>query len=199
MDCERHFTVMQIQRLLKPLRRKISDYTKFATNSFLFPELWGWSSGFQKFATENESFLASTTHLLIGHSFFPYTYSGRLKIKILSVLKNTNEPGHEKMCLMAYVNNEGADQPAHPCSLIRAFVVRCLDSIIYWTKVITQLINGSISVWICDVGQSIWDILLNYSQRIFGAQWVTSLHHGCLNSNLIGQNGFLSPRRLPRG
>ena len=27
-------------------------------------------------------------------------------------------------------NNKGADQPAHPCSLISAFVVRCLDSII---------------------------------------------------------------------
>ena len=26
----------------------------------------------------------------------------------------TFEPGHEKMCLMSYVNNKGADQPAHP-------------------------------------------------------------------------------------
>ena len=31
---------------------------------------------------------------------------------------------------MTYVNNKGADQPAHPRSLISAFVVRCLDSII---------------------------------------------------------------------
>ena len=38
-------------------------------------------------------------------------------------------PGHAKMCLMAYVNNKGADQPAHPRSLISTFVVRCLDSI----------------------------------------------------------------------
>ena len=30
---------------------------------------------------------------------------------------------------MPYVNNKGADQPAHPRSLISAFVVRCLDSI----------------------------------------------------------------------
>ena len=32
---------------------------------------------------------------------------------------------------MSYVisNNRGADQPAHPCSLISAFVVHCLDSI----------------------------------------------------------------------
>ena len=27
--------------------------------------------------------------------------------------------------------------------------------------IITQLVNGSISVWLCGVGQSIWDILLN--------------------------------------
>ena len=40
------------------------------------------------------------------------------------------EPGHEKMCLMSYTNNKGADQPAHPRNLISAFVVRCLDSII---------------------------------------------------------------------
>ena len=40
------------------------------------------------------------------------------------------EPGHEKMCLMPYANKKGADQPAHPRSLISAFVFRCLDSII---------------------------------------------------------------------
>ena len=40
------------------------------------------------------------------------------------------EPGHEKMCLMSYANNKGADQPAHLRSLISAFVVCCLDSII---------------------------------------------------------------------
>ena len=32
------------------------------------------------------------------------------------------------MCLIAYANNKGADQPAHPRSLISAFVVRWLDS-----------------------------------------------------------------------
>ena len=31
---------------------------------------------------------------------------------------------------MPYANNKGTDQPAHPRSLISAFVVRCLDSII---------------------------------------------------------------------
>ena len=40
------------------------------------------------------------------------------------------EPGHEKMFLMSYTNIKGTGQPAHPLSLISAFVVRCLDSII---------------------------------------------------------------------
>ena len=40
------------------------------------------------------------------------------------------EPGHEKMCLMSYANDKSADQPVHPRSLISAFVVCCLDSII---------------------------------------------------------------------
>ena len=40
------------------------------------------------------------------------------------------EPGHEKMCPISYANNKGADQPAHPRSLISAFVFRCLDRII---------------------------------------------------------------------
>ena len=32
--------------------------------------------------------------------------------------------------VLPYANNKGADQPAHPRSLISAFVIRCLDSII---------------------------------------------------------------------
>ena len=43
---------------------------------------------------------------------------------------NTYEPGHEKMSFMPYEKNKGADQLAHPRSLISARVVRCLDSII---------------------------------------------------------------------
>ena len=41
-----------------------------------------------------------------------------------------HEPCHEKTCFLPYANNKGADQPALPCSLISAFVVCCLDSII---------------------------------------------------------------------
>ena len=48
------------------------------------------------------------------------------KIVVLKIC----ELGPEKMCLMSYANNKEADQPAHPRSLISAFVVRCLHSII---------------------------------------------------------------------
>ena len=39
-------------------------------------------------------------------------------------------PRREKTCLRGFANNTGADQPAHPRSLISAFVIRCLESII---------------------------------------------------------------------
>ena len=48
---------------------------------------------------------------------------------LLCAVRQIYEPGHEKMCLMSYANNKGADQPAHPRSLISAFVVHCLDSV----------------------------------------------------------------------
>ena len=47
------------------------------------------------------------------------------------------EPGHEKMCLIPYANHKGADQPAHPRSLISAFVVRCLDIVMSLVSVTT--------------------------------------------------------------
>ena len=57
-----------------------------------------------------------------------------------------NEPGHEKMCLMSYANNKGSDQPAHPGSLIGAFVVRCLDIVMYLVSVtkISSLVLASV-------------------------------------------------------
>ena len=39
------------------------------------------------------------------------------------------EPCLEKICFTPYANNKRADQPEHPRSLISAFVVRWLDSI----------------------------------------------------------------------
>ena len=50
------------------------------------------------------------------------------KIMIIYGSVNWIEPGHGEN--VSYANNKGADQPAHPRSLISAFVVHCLDSII---------------------------------------------------------------------
>ena len=44
--------------------------------------------------------------------------------------KKTYGPQHEKTCLRSCVNNKGADQPAHQCSLISAFIICFLESII---------------------------------------------------------------------
>ena len=51
------------------------------------------------------------------------------------------------MCLMPYANNKGADQPVHPRSLIRAFVVRCLDSVMSQVSVtkISSLLLASVA------------------------------------------------------
>ena len=39
-------------------------------------------------------------------------------------------PRREKTCLRGFANNKGADQPAYPRSLISAFVIRLLETII---------------------------------------------------------------------
>ena len=48
---------------------------------------------------------------------------------------------------MSYANNKGADQRAHPRSLISAFVVRCLDSVMSLVSVtkISSLMLASIA------------------------------------------------------
>ena len=49
-------------------------------------------------------------------------------------------PRREKTCLRGFANNTGADQPAHPRSLISAFVIRFLKNTIY------KLATGEISI-----------------------------------------------------
>ena len=65
----------------------------------------------------------------------------------MSIYNKTCEPGHEKMCLMSYANNKGADQPVHLRSLSSAFVVCCLDSIISIVSVtkISSLMLASVA------------------------------------------------------
>ena len=48
---------------------------------------------------------------------------------------------------MSYANNKGTDQPEHPCSLISAFVVRCLDSVMSLVSVtkISSLMLASVA------------------------------------------------------
>ena len=47
--------------------------------------------------------------------------------------------------LMSYANNKGADQPAHSCSLISAFVVHCLESVMSLVSVISSLMLASVA------------------------------------------------------
>ena len=47
-----------------------------------------------------------------------------------SIRYKINGPRREKTCLRGFANNTGADQPAHPRSLISAFVIRFLERII---------------------------------------------------------------------
>ena len=68
------------------------------------------------------------SRLIYNHHYHRITKN---KFHILAE-QNIYEPGYEKMSLMSYANNKGADQPEHPRSLINAFFfsVRCFDSII---------------------------------------------------------------------
>ena len=50
-------------------------------------------------------------------------------------------PRREKTCFRRFANNTCADQPAHPRSLISAFVIRFLESII------RILVKGEISIF----------------------------------------------------
>ena len=53
----------------------------------------------------------------------------------------TYGPRREKPCLRGFANNTGADQPAHPRSLISAFVILVLESTI--SKLATSEISFS--------------------------------------------------------
>ena len=62
-------------------------------------------------------------------------------------MRNTFEPGHKITCFMPYANNKGADQPAHPRSLISVFVVFCLDTVMSLVSVtkISSLMLASVA------------------------------------------------------
>ena len=58
--------------------------------------------------------------------------SGRHRLNIYG-------PRREKTCLQWFAKNSGADQPAHPRSLISAFVFRFLESIT--SKLVTSEVS----------------------------------------------------------
>ena len=96
------------------------------------------------------------------------------------------EPGHEKMCLMSYVNNKGADQPLHPRSLINAFIVRCLDTIISLDSIaeISRLKLASVAAQagLCPA----------WSETPEDTFWRVVAHiYYCIPANLTKQNYFL--------
>ena len=55
------------------------------------------------------------------------------------------------MCLMSYAYNKDADHPAHPRSLISAFIVHCLDSIMSLDSIaeISRLYLASVAAQTC--------------------------------------------------
>ena len=62
-----------------------------------------------------------------------------LKYNVKQCIKISNWPRREKTCLRGFANNTGADQPAHPRSLISAFVIR------FFKSIICKLATGEIS------------------------------------------------------
>ena len=50
-------------------------------------------------------------------------------------------PRLEKTCLRGFLNNKGADQPAHPRRLISAFVIR------FWESIISKLAIAEITIF----------------------------------------------------
>ena len=52
------------------------------------------------------------------------------KYIVLYCIKPSIGPRREKPCLRGFANTTGADQPAHPRSLISDFVIRFVESVI---------------------------------------------------------------------
>ena len=57
-------------------------------------------------------------------------------------------PGHAKACRMTYANTKRADQTVYAHSLIIAFVVRCLDSMVYILVKSKVSTNSSYLLWL---------------------------------------------------
>ena len=82
---------------------------------------------------------------------------------------------------MLYANNKGADQPAHPRSLISVFLVRCLDTIISLVS-----ISEISSLYLATVAK----------QAGFSLPWSQTLKTGFLVTRLIYMYMVYSPAIL---
>ena len=58
-----------------------------------------------------------------------YLFSFSVDLDLFNFTQTSSGPPREKTCLRGFSNNTGADQPAHPRSLISAFVIRFVVSI----------------------------------------------------------------------
>ena len=81
--------------------------------------------------TAIESSLVGTS----GKDIINKLYHGKLANKVrlhelYTVCQVVYGPQHKKTCLRGFANNTGADQPAHPRSLISAFMISILESTI---------------------------------------------------------------------
>ena len=68
-------------------------------------------------------------------------FTQKTRKMLQSLLSATFGPRREKTCLQGFANNTSADQTAHPSSLISAFVIHFLESII------CKLAAGEISIF----------------------------------------------------
>ena len=82
--------------------------------------------------------LGAPVILLFYHSHREMTFHALVLIIVFII-----GPQREKTCLRGFANNTGADQPAHPRSLICAFVICYLESII------CKLATGEIRATLC--------------------------------------------------
>ena len=86
-----------------------------------------------------------------------------------------------RKAVLPYVNNKGADQPAHPHSLISTFVVCSLDSIIVPLGIpVAQASTGFlvmwlIHAWLLKVSLLLLLCLLQHGRNCFirGARWLS--------------------------
>ena len=86
------------------------------------------ASGLSYVQVDNHGTTIYTTYISVGHF-------------VLKLVRMIIGPRRKNTCLRGIANNKSADQPAHPRSLISAFDIHLLESII------CKLATGEISIF----------------------------------------------------